>query len=45
MYSDPKGDVMKACQSTLSMKISESATQYLQLFGKNKDNVPKKIKS
>ncbi len=34
---------MKAYQSTLSIKIWESATQYLQLFGKNKDNVPKKI--
>jgi hypothetical protein len=43
MYSDPKRDGMKAYQSTLSIKIWESATQYLQLFGKNKDNVPKKI--
>jgi hypothetical protein len=39
----PEGDVIKAYQSTLSIKIWESATQYLQLFGKNKDNVPKKI--
>ena len=29
---------MRAYQSTLAMNISENATKYLQLFGKDKDN-------
>ena len=37
-YEDSKRDVMKAYQSTLATNISENATKYLQLFGKNKDN-------
>ena len=37
-YTDSKRDVMRAYQSTLAMNISENATKYLQLFGKNKDN-------
>ncbi len=37
-YADSKRDVMRAYQATLAMNISENATNYSQLFGKNKDN-------
>ena len=37
-YGNSKRDVMGAYQSTLAENISENATNYLQLFGKGRDN-------